>query len=204
MIEYHLNIKEVIDLKKWLSLFVVVVLICSLIVSTSAANRPYIYSENMNCDSGEVISIPIYIKNNPGIMGFKISVDYETEAFENPVVSRGTVTKSGSFNDSIKSTTSGRFDVLWSSTGDVYVDGTLFLVELKVKETALTDKYVIGISYSQADTFNENWQDVNLDCLDIEVVVGDYVESEEPAITFLDRIIAFFKYLFDIVTGWFI
>ena len=97
----------------------------------------------------------------------------------------------------------GNFDVLWSSTGNVSSDGTMFIVELKVKDNAPTDKYNISLSYSQADTFNEKWQDVMFDCDEIDIIVGDYVEPELPSLSFIDSIIAFFRYLLELISGLF-
>lgn len=194
-------------LRKNVSLIIAMLLMFSLVVSVSAGNNPRVYADNVKCDVGEVITIPVYIENNAGIMGFRITVDYSSEAFENPSVVKGSVTKNGSFNDSITGATKETFDVLWSNTENIKADGTLFAVELKVKDTAATDKYSVGISYEQADTFNEKWQDVKLDCSDVEVIVGDYVEPEipeEPTMTFLESIMVFFRRLFEIVASWFV
>lgn len=191
--------------KKYLGLIMVFVLTLSLSVNVVAGNVSAVYGNSVKCNAGETVLIPIYIKDNSGIMGFRINVTYPSQIFESPKITKGNVTKSGSLNDSIKSTTNGTFDVLWSNTENVKSDGTLFTVELKVKDNAVTDKYSIGISYDQDDTFNEKWQDVKLDCSDVEVVVGDYVESEtpeEPTMTFFESIIAFFRRLLEFIASW--
>ena len=181
-------------LKKCMVWVTVTAMLFSLTVCGMAANTASVYGDSVSCDAGEVISIPVYIKDNPGVMGFRITIDYPSQVFESPKVTKGKVTLNGSF------------DVLWSNTENVKTDGTLFTVELKVKDNAATNKYSVGISYDQADTFNEKWQDVKLSCTDVEVTVGDYVEPEtpeEPTTSFWDSIVAFFEWLFAIVAGWF-
>ena len=193
-------------LKKCILWITVIAMLFSFMVCGVAANVASVYGDSVSCDAGEVISIPVYIKDNPGIMGFRITIDYPSQVFESPKVTKGKVTLNGSFNDSIKATTNGEFDVLWSNTENVKTDGILFTVELKVKDNAATNKYSVGISYDQADTFNEKWQDVKLSCTDVEVTVGDDVEPEtpeEPTTSFWDSIVAFFEWLFAIVAGWF-
>lgn len=182
---------------------IVSLLLSMCMVSTFASGGASVYGEAIKTKQGETVSIPIKIDKSEGLMGFRIKISYPKDVLESPKVSRGIITKNGNFNDSITASTNGGFDVVWSATENVAGNDTLFVMTFNVKENAKTDKYYIKISYSQEDTFNEKWQDVKLDCSDVEVIVGDYKETENKEPSFWDKVVAFFKKIAEVIVSWF-
>lgn len=79
----------------------------------------------------------------------------------------------GNFDTQIKDSS---FDALWNNSSDIITDGTLFVARFKIIAEGRT---TITVSYEQADTFNESWDDVSLDCLSFyldcvaEILYGD-------------------------------
>lgn len=128
-----------------------------------------VYGETVEANDGDVISIPVRLRDNKGIMGFKITVVYPSEVLSSPRVSSGSLTGKGTFNDSIKSTTKGKFDVVWSSTEDVNGEGTLFVMTFNVQKTGKEGPYPIKLLYSDDDTFNQEWKTVHLSCSPITI-----------------------------------
>ena len=137
----------------------------------SAASNPQIYSENMEAEAGKVISVPIYISGNQGIMGFTIYISYDKEAFTPIEVTSSELLSAGIINDSIETSKTNTFQVTWAGSSDMLSDGILFHVSFRVAEEARGD-YSLGVSYDQPDTFNESWEDVALDCKDVAVSVA--------------------------------
>ena len=127
--------------------------------------------EKVNAQSGNTVVIPVEIKNNTGIMGFKITVEYDADVLSAPGVIRGDLTENGNFNNSIGVTSDGSFDIVWSDIEDGKGDGTIALLSFFVDEK-LTSETVLHIDYSQPDTFNEAWEDVELICEDITIVIN--------------------------------
>lgn len=143
-----------------------------------AANTAEVFADNVTAEKGKAVLIPVKIKNNPGIMGFKINVTYDKSVLSSPTVTGGSVTKDGLLNDSIGVSPDGTFDVVWSGTENAVGDGTLMILGFKAAYTA--DKETkIGLSFSQPDTFNEAWEDVELKCSEITV----NIVSEKPEIS---------------------
>lgn len=144
-----------------------------LILPTLAVNafaeNTEVYGDILSVSSGETVKVPVMIKNNPGLMGFRITVTYPKE-LSSPKVIPDTLTDEGMLNDSITNDTDGRFDVVWTNSKNVVGDGTLFVVELAAGKSG---KYEISLSFSQEDTFNENWEDIALVCKSISVNVND-------------------------------
>ena len=38
-----------------------------------------LYSDAIKAEAGKTIQVPVYIKNNPGIMGYKMTVTYDDQ-----------------------------------------------------------------------------------------------------------------------------
>lgn len=99
-------------------------------------------------------------------MGFKITVKYDEAVLASPKISTGEIAQNGMMNDSIGISSGGTFDVVWSGTQNVTTDGTLFIIGFKALKAEDTQ---IKLGYSQPDTFNEAWEDVELKCSEISV-----------------------------------
>ncbi|MBQ3006734.1 MAG: hypothetical protein IJD78_04140 [Clostridia bacterium] len=145
-----------------------------------AANTAEVYGDEISATTGKTVLIPVKIKNNTGIMGFKITVEYDKAVLTSPTVSRGKLTGNGMINDSIGVTEDGTFDVVWSDTQNVVGDGILMILSFKVLEAK---DIQIKLSYSQPDTFNESWEDIELKCSDITInctADEEVTESDTP------------------------
>ena len=94
-------------------------------------------------------------------MGFKIAVNYDGSILKPKGIASGTVTQNGLLNDSISVSEEGYFDVVWSATEDSDIDGTLFTINFEVLKENNSE---IKFSFSQSDTFDEDWNDVYIDC----------------------------------------
>lgn len=96
-------------------------------------------------------------------------------------VTRGDVTKKGNFNTNF-GINDGKFDVLWNNTEDVNSNGSLFVLNLKAK-TKFMGSAAIKITFSQPDTFNEEYKDVKLSCENITVKYSANAVSENTTKT---------------------
>ena len=178
-------------MKKILLVFLMILLV--LPVNCMAASGYNVYADDVAAKKGETITIPVKLKKNNGIMGFRVAVKYSEDVFESPSVKKGTITQEGIINDSITDKTKKSFDVLWSNTENVYEDGVLFYVEIKVKDSALAGKHTIKLSFNQDDTFNEEMKDVKLTCNDFDVeIIGQNEQILDEEKSFFERVYQFF------------
>ena len=136
-----------------------------------------LYSDEIKAEAGKTVDIPVYIKNNPGIMGAGINVKYDKDAFTPISVKAGKLMSAGIFNDSIETSKDNSFKVLWSTTDDMKENGELFIMTFSVSEFVRGNQ-TIQLSIEQGDTFNETWEDVELQTSVINVDVSDPVYSE--------------------------
>lgn len=153
---------------------------CALIIAglyqndsmAKAANAAKISAETVTVQPGEDISIPVNISGNQGIMGFKMSVTYDKEILTPTSVEAGELIPSGTtFLSNEDISTSNYFDVLWAGVDEINTDGVIYTLHFTVADSAVAGITEIELTYSQADTFNEAYEDVTLDCQNISVAV---------------------------------
>lgn len=203
-------------MKKVLTVLLSVVLILLACVNVGALSSADIYGDDIRTAPGTKISMPVYIKNNPGLMGYKIRISYDSSAITPIAVTQGTTLTGGMFDNSDFSASKAYFDIVWSSSSEVKANGLLFTVDFNVLPSAGGD-YLIKISYSKDDTFNEKWEEVRLNCDTIKIFVDNGSEPEStptptpepeptPEVTksFLDKIIDFFRMIIDFLSGLFV
>lgn len=140
-----------------------------------ASNSPIIYADEVSLKVNEIQLLPVNIKNNSGIMGFKITVEYPSEYINIKSITKGSVTSGGNFNHNL-GLKENKVDIIWNSIEDVKKDGSLFVLGVELLKE-LTDDIIIKLSFSQEDTFNEAWEDVVFDCKDI-IINTDSVTQE--------------------------
>lgn len=159
-------------MKKMLSVFLSLLFVTFLMLpcfASDAENR--IYSEVITVENENKITIPVKIENNTGFMGFMIYVDYDDELLE-PVSAVKGESLNGMFNDSIETSNDNSFRIVYSGSENMTGDMTLFELEFNVLDHE-DNSTSIGLTYSQADTFDENWNDVVFACEDIDVQIGN-------------------------------
>lgn len=130
-----------------------------------------VYSENNIATLGETVKIPIYISNNTGLIGFKITLDYDYKILTPISVFAGDIISSGLQDNIEGDAVPGSINVYWSTTDNLYDNGIAFYVTFQVSETIKVEETSIALSYSQEDTFDENFNDVYLYCNDINLTL---------------------------------
>lgn len=123
--------------------------------------------------------VPIYIVNNPGIMGFRIDITYDYKEIKINTISKGKITSEGNFNTNISTAgNSGSISIWWNATDNVQGDGSVMYVNACVINDEC-NSLDLNISYSQDDTFNAEWEDVVLDCYSVSYPIKDGIESSQ-------------------------
>ena len=150
----------------------------SVTITDPNASQPVkIYANNISSGILQSVTIPIRIDNNHGIMGFKLTFNYDSELLEPVSAERGTALSSGMIESNIGVRNDG-FDVVWNSTADNLNDGELLLIKFNVRDLIRSANTSIKITYSSEDTFNEKWQDVAFNCSDVSVKLSALTVSE--------------------------
>jgi len=137
---------------------------------------PHIYTDISQAYCGEVLSLPVYISGNTGVMGFGFEITYD-KSMLTPMAVENSSLIAGNFNNSITTSNDNKFKIYWSSFEEVSEDGMLFVVHFAVADSAYGN-CVIEIDNILDDTFNESWESVRLNCTD---AVIDIVQKNPMA-----------------------
>lgn len=142
------------------------------ILNPSEGLPTIIYSNSEFRINNGFLEIPLFIKNNHGIMGFDISVEYDETVITPFEVIASELLSSGYCDNNINMNT-GIFKILWNGAEDMDDDGLLLTLKFNVADGMEPETIPLNISYSQPDTYNENWEDVELD-IDIDEISVNY------------------------------
>ena len=132
-----------------------------------------IYSEdNLIAKASEgVVSVPVYMENDPGLMGYVLQFDYDPNVLTPSEVKQGDILQSGNFNDNIEGdATEGSFKVMWNHAESVAENGLLFDIEFEIAKEA-KDSTEIQVTALSSDTYNEEFEPANLNCRNIPIEI---------------------------------
>ena len=123
--------------------------------------KPSIQVSNVTAKAGDTVQVPVIIKNNPGIAGATLTLNYNsgltlTSADSGEAFSSLTCSKPGKFTSPCNFT--------WDSeSGETKENGTILYLTFTVPSTASAgDVFEISCSYRNGDIFNDNMDDVTL------------------------------------------
>lgn len=145
-----------------------------------AQNVPTVCADAVQVNTENTVLIPVRMKNNPGIMGMRITVQYDPENLQAVSLTRGELLSGGNYNSSFK-IVDGQFDVLWNDADDLQGDGVLFV--LGIRAARAFDKDAIELSYTPEDTFNAQFADVAIQCEPITVTYSEEVLTSSSETT---------------------
>ena len=132
---------------------------------------------------GSSFNVTLFIDNNPGIMGFDIVVEYDKNYIEPVEVSAGTVFKDEMLNDSIDTSLTNSFHVMWSGTDNITDNGELFTIKFNLKKNSETGNTKISFKTVSEDTYNESYDSVNIGDTTLNVkTTTDVIIKKQPVI----------------------
>ncbi len=141
-------------------------------------DAPQIYIDNVTARAGERISVPIRLKNNPGITGMRVFVDYDDSVLTLVDKEDGGLLSSMSSSFSPSFATKP-YQMQWSSgTKDVAEDGVVITLIFDVAEDAELNDYTISISYDEDEIFNTKFENVDFAVKEGVVSVIDYIPGD--------------------------
>ena len=152
---------------------------CQVIVTNPASGGSVIYADSVYALQGQTVAVPVYIANNTGVMGFRLNFSYNENVLTPVSVTKGALLEAGTLSDSIGAESGSNFSVLWNHTDEVKEDGELFTITFQVASGISYSTADVAVAYSQEDTFNEKYEDVNFICEDIGFAITNLVGKTE-------------------------
>lgn len=157
---------------------------CTVFITGSNMSGSVIYADDFYALPGDTVEIPVYIANNTGIMGFRLTFGYNTEVLSLTSIAKGSILTTGTFSDSFTGTDTGSVDALWNNTENLTTNGELLVLTFTVNTGIGFSTADISVNYTESDTFNEGYNDVKLICKDIDGAVTNLrpVSTQETVV----------------------
>lgn len=163
-------------------------------VKENYSTKPTLYADNVVGKVDSTVKVPICIKNNPGISGFKIKISYDPTALQPESLIAGASFPAIYDNLGRKN---GEISAIWieSSGKNVVNNGEIFNINFKILKKGTHE---ISVTYSKADTFNEKSEELNLICRSGNVFAGNLLMPKEGTSIVIDYSN---KYIYGIDAG---
>ena len=185
-----MKLRKILSILLSVSILLSATLVCG--GSVSAATLNSIYSDtNLKAMAGNTIAVPIRISGNMGLMGYDMSFTYDDKVLTPVSVTRGNVLTEGFFQDDIEGTTStnNRFRVSWSHTNQSAENGILFYLNFNVNSQAVGSTEIL-VDYDKTDTYDGNFDDVTLNCSNINIAINNNEYDGKPVFRIIGTDIA--------------
>lgn len=151
----------------------------ALPMTTFADLTTVVGMKGLEATQGDTVKVPVTIDYPSKLLGFKLIVNYDKDVLTPLSVDYGDVI-SGGLQDNIEGdSVPGCINIYWAGIEPITKNGTLFYITFKVTENVFAKSY-INLSYSQEDTFDDNFNDVNL------ITKDGYVDNLNPNIKILE------------------
>lgn len=151
-------------MKKFISILLCIVLVfASMSIAVSAASTVNVVLGTTTATAGETVKVPVKLLNNSGVMGFKLIFDYDASILTPVSVEYGAAISSGLQDNIEGDSVPGKMCVYWAGTENVTAGGIWFYINFEVNSDS-KGRTPVQVSYDQADTFNEDFEDVVLNC----------------------------------------
>jgi len=142
---------------------------------------------NITAKPGETVTVPVSIKNNPGVSNLSLVFAYDAENLTLLKAENGDVFKNSEYSSDLRDDGSCKFT--WLSSSENTNDGTLLTLQFKVGEKG--GNYSIDMSIEEAETSEEEMpfvtQDANIENIGNEAQMGDV--NGDGNINFADAIV---------------
>ena len=140
-----------------------------VIAKYEKSSSPTISVENITAKAGDKgVQLVVSVENNPGILGMKLTLDYNENVMKIKSVTNGEALSDSLTLTKPKNYSSGSA-FCWDGveiSSDKVKDGAILIITLDVSETAPQGDYPIKLSYKNGDIVDNDLKALNFDIID--------------------------------------
>ena len=123
---------------------------------------------------GDTVSVDVVMENNPGIAAFRFFIDFDESYLEPVSVSKGEAVSAGNIYSNVSLKDISVIVTTWDNASDVSMNGVVFTMVFRIKDTSGMTKYPLTLAYNQVDVCNENFEDVYFEIIDGSITVNGF------------------------------
>ena len=162
-------------MKRIVYMIIIIILLLLSIRCVVADELARVYSD-INAYTEKSIDIPIKIKNNKGLMGYKFTLNASNFLISD--IAQGEPFSDGMFNFKIGKNKE-TVEIIWTNNDAIKVDGELFTVKADVKNQKKLCE--LDIIYSPSDTIDGEYNEISLAC--DSIIIEPQSEKSQPTTT---------------------
>ena len=157
-----------------LALLLAVALLISIAVPVvGATGTAEISFGQVSGKCGEQVTVPVTIKNNPGIASFRFRIAYDATALTYVSAAKGEAMTGGTLSAAYQAKDE-ELAVTWFDVKNITGDGVIFNLVFEVADTA-SGQYPLTVSYLPEDIVNASWQQVDVTVVDGWIQAGSNI-----------------------------
>lgn len=154
----------------WALLLAATLLISIAVPVVGATGTAEIAFGQVSGKCGEQVTVPVTIKNNPGIASFRFRIAYDATALTYVSAAKGEAMTGGTLSAAYQ-TKDEELAITWFDVKNVTGDGVLFNLVFEISEDA-NGKYPLTVSYLPEDVVNASWKQVDVTVVDGWIQAG--------------------------------
>lgn len=134
-------------------------------------NETKFYVSREAASGGDTVTVTVSVKNNPGILGMLLSLEYDESVLTLVGTANGDATAALTYLEPSRLVSGCNFLWYGSSAGTV-IDGSVLTLTFRVADGAAAGSYPIALDYSSQDTYDTNYSPIAAIVADGVVVIG--------------------------------
>ena len=157
------------------------------VVKVVSATGTSVILSNTKASPSGIAQVKASIVRNPGISGYKFTVDYD-DTLLTPVSVEANTEFGGTLTTNLDDTSRTEFNILWYSDNNVYTNSDLFTINFEVKDSAVYgDTSAISLNYGAKDICNTSGDSIALYIQDSTISIaeplpGDICEDDDVSV----------------------
>lgn len=135
------------------------------------SNEPQFIGDNISTSAGTTnVIVKVSVKNNPGILGMLLSVEYDENVLTLTGTSNGDATDELTFQEPSRFVSGCNFVWYGSETGTI-IDGSVLNLVFSVSGDAPAGTYPIKLTYSNQDTYDGDYNPIQATVINGSITV---------------------------------
>ena len=142
-------------------------------------NDPQFVIENVTANPGSTVQVAVSLKNNPGIWGMDLDVEYDKSKMTLTNVINGTIFSDGEWTPG--NLAGNKYILSYEASGfeNITSDGVIAILEFTINEDTEVDQFIdVSVSYDAGDIINVEFDDIEIKIVSGGVEVRDFIYGD--------------------------
>ncbi len=130
--------------------------------------------------AGEMVTVPVYIEDNPGMATFNLTFEFDDSKLEIVEIENGEILTEGTLTSNLhqEEFAGNVVTAYWSNTDNVIDDGEILKLTFRIKEDVSDGETPIKATYTLGDILNQDYENIALNIKDGIVEITSILKGD--------------------------